>query len=78
MGFKINSKTRIKIVWQKLRELLNGQGYPYKPVDAHLPNIEKELGLKHTSNRWSTNGYTYYFQIVDYKKFMLARFKYEI
>ena len=78
MGSKINSKTRIKILWQKLRKVLNTRDMTDIAVDSALHVLENDLGLKHTSNRWSKIGYVYYFQVVDTKKFMLARIKYEI
>jgi hypothetical protein len=78
MVFKINSKTRIKILWQKLRKMLNSLDMVSVAVDAALHVLERDLGIKHTSNRWSKVGYVYYFKVVDTKKYMLARIKYAI
>jgi len=78
MVFKINSKIRIKILWQKLRKMLDSRDMSDIAVDAALHVLERDLGIKRTSERWSKVGYVYYFKVVDTKKYMLARIKYAI
>jgi hypothetical protein len=77
MASKINSKTRIKILYLwfiSLRDELKID------TNGHVleMSISKEAGLQLTSTRWANNGYTYYYKVIDKQKYMLAKIKYGI
>jgi hypothetical protein len=74
MASKINKRTRIRIPVRILNLFRHDDG---SRADAW--SFASEVGLKVTSRKNTyTYGDVYYFQVIDAKKWMLSRLKYEI
>jgi hypothetical protein len=79
MAFKINKQKRVRILIGRLHELKR-ENYADHNFYTFLWNFEGESGLKNTSKRLTNfkRSVTYYFKIVDVKRYMLAKIKYGI
>lgn len=82
MAFKINSRTRIKIRYQKFRELneeINYNNGIRCSLDTLICKLGEEAGLVGTSTGFDKEDYyVHFFKIVDKQKFLLAKIKYGI
>ena len=74
MASKINKRTRIRISVHILGQFRNDDG---SHINVHT--FASEIGLKVTSRKYTYRyGHVFYFQVIDAKKWMLSRLKYEI
>jgi hypothetical protein len=74
MASKINKRTRIKISVHVLAQFRNDDG-----SYINVFTFASEIGLKMTSRKnTGKHGDVFYFQVIDAKKWMLSRLKYEI
>lgn len=79
MASKINSRTRISIKWGDLMTIYDKFFNRYASVWGCIQIMAIEWGLAITCKKHVRGkGYTYFFKIVDKKKYMLAKLKYDI
>jgi hypothetical protein len=80
MVFKINSKTRIKIIQNKIRELYENNKVPDQYFSQFKSYFQTKSGLKETSRRYSSTkrDYICYYQVIDINKYFLAKIQYGI
>jgi hypothetical protein len=75
MEFKFNSKTRIKIPMRVLGRFRNEDN-----TYINVRQFAAEVGLRMTSSRFNKfkRDRIYYFELIDQKKYMLAKIMYGI
>jgi hypothetical protein len=77
MEFKINKRTRIKILSSKLEEIRSSMFPEHEYFYEFRMAFQAETGLARTSTKDTyTHNAMYYFKVVDKHKYFLAKIKY--
>ena len=77
-SFRITKKTRIKLTWGAI---VNIQYEYFSSLRVHdaFDSFKKDAGLRITSKKYVRGkGFTYFFEVLDKQKYMLAKIKYGI